>query len=140
MDSGPEFDFIAAVRERYGTDSPVVETVMNKNNTDWDVLYPISSFLKTFRFVLPPTEPSFAWPEMGISVKESSKISGVRDLQIRLDFVSCTQSSKLISIRPAWSGPCWHSMPRLSTGHSISPHPRDTSDITSKLPQRWMTL
>lgn len=140
MDSGPEFDFVAAVHERYGTEAPVVETVMNKNNTDWDVLYPISSFLKTFRFTLPPTEPSFTWPEMGISVKESSKTAGVRDLQIRLDFVSRTHSSKLIPIRPAWSGPCWHSMPRLSTGHSISPHPKDTSDITSKLPQQWMTL
>jgi hypothetical protein len=85
MDSGPEFDFVEALHERYGTDAPVQRTVMNKANSDWDVLYPVSSFLDTYRFELPSTD--FAWPKMGLDVTETRGES-TRKLDMRLNFVS----------------------------------------------------
>lgn len=86
MDSGPDYDFAQALHNRYGTEKPLETTVMNKDNSDWDVLYPVSSFLETYRFELPKTE--FIWPEMGVEVQESDNGDGVRKLDIRLDFVS----------------------------------------------------
>ena len=83
MDSGPEFDFVEALHERYGTDSPVQETVMNKHNTEWDVLYPISSFLDTYRFDLPPN--NFVWPRADIQAEETLG-DGTRKLDLRLNF------------------------------------------------------
>ena len=86
MDSGPEYDFVHALHERYGTDSPVTPTQMNKENSDWDILYPISSFLDTYRFELPPS-PGFKWPEVGVKHKES-RLEGKRKIDLTLDFVS----------------------------------------------------
>lgn len=85
MDSGPEFDFVDALHARYGTDQPVEKTIMNKANPDWDVLYPVSSFLDTYRFNLPQTP--FEWPSMGIQVNETVK-GDVRVVDLSLDFVS----------------------------------------------------
>lgn len=87
MDSGPEFDFVDALHNRYGTpDGPVQSTIMNKANPDWDVLYPVSSFLDTYRFALPRDD--FEWPSMGVEVNETVS-DGKRKLDLSLDFVSC---------------------------------------------------
>ena len=80
MDKGPQFDFVSAIHARYGTQDPVVPTVMNKENTDWDVLYPVSSFLDTYRFPLSPI--AFDWPKMGIEVHEER--GDLRTLQMNL--------------------------------------------------------
>jgi hypothetical protein len=80
MDSGPEYDFVQALHERYGTDSPV-------QDPDWDVLYPISSFLDTYRFELPVND--FVWPRADFSV-QSSIGDGTRKLDLRLNFVRLT--------------------------------------------------
>lgn len=86
MDSGPEYDFVEALHARYGTDAPVESTIMNKENSDWDVLYPVSSFLDTYRFELPSID--FVWPKMGLEVEET-KGESTRKLDMRLNFVSC---------------------------------------------------
>lgn len=100
MDSGPEYDFVDALHERYGTpDRPVQSTIMNKANTDWDVLYPVSSFLDTYRFELSPTD--FDWPRMGIEVNETIS-NGERKLDLTLDFVSLPKGPT--DIRPASFG------------------------------------
>jgi hypothetical protein len=94
MDSGPELDFVEALHERYGAaDSPIENTHMSKANSDWDVLYPISSFLDTYRFDL-PSKGEFAWPEMGIQVVETHG-DGTRKLDMTLNFVSRWLSRRL---------------------------------------------
>ena len=130
MDSGPEFDFVEAIHERYGTDSPVQETIMNKHNPDWDVLYPISSFLDTYRFELPAND--FVWPRADFSVQETVG-DGTRKLDLCLNFVSRNLAKAQSRLESC--GPSLRLMPKSSTGPLISPRLQVTVGITSKWPQ-----
>ncbi|ORX35606.1 hypothetical protein BD324DRAFT_660481 [Kockovaella imperatae] len=85
MDRGPRLDFVQSLHSRYGAPgSQIKATTITKNDTDWDVLYPVSSFLETYKFDLPAVP--FDWPKPSIDVKELDHIGGVRRLLIHLDF------------------------------------------------------
>ena len=84
MDRGTEFDFVDAIHERYGS-GPVDHTHLGINDTDWDVVYPVSPFLETYRFAIPAT--SFDWPKVKYTTNDVVS-NGVRDIQLSMDFVS----------------------------------------------------
>ena len=87
MDRGPTLRFVQSLHDRYGAPGAGIEaTTITKRDTDWDVLFPLSSFLETYKFELPTVD--FSWPEMGMKVKELGWSEGVRRLEIHLDFVS----------------------------------------------------
>jgi hypothetical protein len=80
---------VAAIHERYGTDEPVTRTALTPAESDWDTLYPISDFLETYRFPLPPV--SFHWPRV---VFESSHTydAHTKRYKLRFDYVSTARS------------------------------------------------
>ena len=77
-------DFVEAVHARYGA-GPLEHTSLGQRDPDWDVLYPISSSLDTYRFPLPSTP--FEWPKLSY-IANDTESNGVRRIQLSLDFVS----------------------------------------------------
>lgn len=84
MDRGTELDVVEAIHERYGV-GPIEHTSLGDHDPDWDVLYPISTFLNTYRFPLAPT--GFDWPEIKSEAQVTS-VDGLRKIQLSFDFVS----------------------------------------------------
>lgn len=84
------------LHERYAApNAPLQPTTLTSYETDWDVIYPVSSFLETWRFgVAPPAaEKQFEWPQMGWEVKEKALSDGQRSLSFKLNFVRRTVRS-----------------------------------------------
>lgn len=84
MDRGTELDFVEAIHERYGS-GPIEHTSLGDHDPDWDIIYPVSSFLDTYRFPLPRIP--FEWPILRYKVQENES-DGDRRIQLSLDFVS----------------------------------------------------
>lgn len=84
MDKGTELDFVQATHARYGV-GPIKHTSLGEHDPEWDVLYPVSSFLDTYRFKLPSTP--FDWPNLKYTANESAT-DGVRRIQMSFGFVS----------------------------------------------------
>lgn len=99
MDRGAKLDFVEAVHERYGS-GPVDHTHLSIDDTDWDVVYPVSPFLETYRFALPAT--SFDWPSLKHTANDVV-LNGVRNIQLSMDFVSEVEAHRAHD-RLGWSG------------------------------------
>ena len=126
LDRGTELDFVEAIHARYGA-GPVEHTSLGEHDPDWDVLYPISSFLDTYRFPLPPTP--FDWPNLRYTVNNTES-SGVRRIQLSLDFVSNVKEILVLIFRPGSSGRHSHSTRRFLIGHSILTRRKAGNGIT----------
>jgi hypothetical protein len=82
MDRGPTSDIIPVLYERYGDpSSPLEHTDLSPHDSDWDVLYPISSFMDTYRWSV--QSESFEWPLIGMNVDVDD-----RTVYFKLNFVS----------------------------------------------------
>ncbi|ORY22823.1 hypothetical protein BCR39DRAFT_550650 [Naematelia encephala] len=84
MDSGDWPGIIEAVAERYAPGETVEYTVEETSGSDWDVIYPVSSFLETYRVPLPHVE--FDWPKLSYEVSETSWKDGIHRFKLRADF------------------------------------------------------
>ena len=84
MDKGSELDFVDSIHARYGV-GPLEHTNLGEYDSDWDTIYPISSFLETYRFPLTPTPHD--WPRMKYT-SDVSASDGVRRVKLSMDFVS----------------------------------------------------
>ncbi|WVR06737.1 hypothetical protein IAU60_003772 [Kwoniella sp. DSM 27419] len=89
MDGGPSSDILPAIHEKYGLPgSEIQPTKMTDWDSDWDVLYPISTFLETYKFPLDVSEKDkeFDWPGMGFWVDDVKWEYGIRHMRLRFDF------------------------------------------------------
>ncbi|OXG17593.1 hypothetical protein C367_05083 [Cryptococcus neoformans Ze90-1] len=89
MDRGPVADIVPSLYSRYGTlDLPLEHTSLTDYDSDWDVLYPVSTFLDTYKFDLPVSEETkkFTWPEMKWGVKDTKWEDGVRKMVLTFNF------------------------------------------------------
>jgi len=85
MDKGPRGTFVNDIHKRYGSGEPVEHTSITEYDSDWDIMYPVSSFMDTYRFQLPKVE--FDWPMLDWGVKETLLGAG-RKIDLRFNFVS----------------------------------------------------
>lgn len=76
MDSQGNRRLAEEMHTAMGPGTELTATEVNDSVPDWDTLYPISSFLETYRFPLPDTD--FVWPEMGVESSRSTVDSGER--------------------------------------------------------------
>lgn len=89
MDRGPVSDIVPSLYSRYGApDLPLEHTSLTDYDSDWDVFYPVSTFLDTYRFDLPVSEQAkeFTWPEMKWGVKDTKWENGIRKMILTFDF------------------------------------------------------
>ncbi|ADV23802.1 hypothetical protein I305_05745 [Cryptococcus gattii E566] len=89
MDRGPMSDIIPSLYSRYGApDLPLEHTSLTDYDSDWDVFYPVSTFLDTYRFDLPVSEQAkeFTWPEMKWEVKDTKWENGIRKMILTFNF------------------------------------------------------
>ncbi len=93
MDRGPGFqDILQRLHDRYGLPHhPITPNPRSEENSDWDVLYPISAFLETEMFELGVSElnPGFKLPEMKIKLEsqEWDEAAGARSLGLKVEHV-----------------------------------------------------
>ncbi|KAK8864706.1 hypothetical protein IAR55_001960 [Kwoniella newhampshirensis] len=88
MDRGPISDIAPSAHARYGDGSPLEHTSLTDYDSDWDVMYPISSFFDTYRFpvAVDAEARDFQWPKMGHYVQEGKWDYGQREIKLRFDF------------------------------------------------------
>ncbi|WWC69875.1 uncharacterized protein I206_103818 [Kwoniella pini CBS 10737] len=90
MDQGPTKNIVSTIHEKFGKKgSKLVNTKLTDYDSDWDVIYPISSFLDTYKFPIEPIakeDKNFEWPSMGFYVQEVKWEYGMRELKLRFDF------------------------------------------------------
>ncbi|WVQ80122.1 hypothetical protein IAT38_002223 [Cryptococcus sp. DSM 104549] len=90
MDRGPIADIPSAIHERYALPgAPLEHTVLTDYDSDWDMLYPVSTFLDTYRFTLPVPEEveGFKWPKMEWEEVEGGVWEdGKREMTLKFDF------------------------------------------------------
>jgi hypothetical protein len=100
MDRGPGFqDILQRLHDRYGLPHhPLTPNPRSDDNSDWDVLYPISAFLETEMFELGVSElnPGRTLPEMQIDLvhDEWHEEDGVRSIALRVQHVSGSSCAK----------------------------------------------
>lgn len=98
MDMAHNRHVVQTIHDRYGA-GPLHETQLTEYDSDWDILYPLPSFLDTWNFALSPSQ--FAWPALDYQATELSNVDGVRKIKMRFDFVS-ESSSFLMPIHYVW--------------------------------------
>lgn len=76
MDSAGNSVLAKEMQEAMGPGAQLTATVVNDSVPDWDTLYPISSFLETYRFPLPDT--GFTWPDMATEASRVTTDMGER--------------------------------------------------------------
>lgn len=88
MDLADNHQYVKEIHERYGA-GPLEATTLTEYDSDWDVLYPLPSFLDTWKFpISPPSQsPDFKFPEVGVEHTELDPVEeGVRRLKFRFNF------------------------------------------------------
>jgi hypothetical protein len=117
MDSGPSGTLLQDIHERYGAlNSTLSPNIWTESNADWDVFYPISALIETYRFPI-QGDRGFTWPKAGIEVEELGYVNGVREMNLMLDFVSYTRCST--DDRLDWFGQYYRLMRMLWGGALI---------------------
>ena len=78
-----------ALHERLSPASKLEHTWLTQYDPDWDVVYPVSSFLDTWRFNLEkPINDRGDWPQLQAEAKTVDRTETERTIQLRIDFVS----------------------------------------------------
>jgi hypothetical protein len=76
MDLPGNEKLVNEIHARYGQGTELVPTVLDDYNSDWDTLYPVSSFLITYKWPLEPVE--FEWPGIKHKVTRTQVANGTR--------------------------------------------------------------
>ncbi|KAL7420634.1 hypothetical protein Q5752_004585 [Cryptotrichosporon argae] len=87
MDTPLNAELVAAFHARYAApDAPLTRTTLTPNESDWDTLYPVSSFLDTYRWPLEPRthDLAFAWPAVKVEARRQRE-GEVVHLNLRFD-------------------------------------------------------
>lgn len=90
MDLAHNHQYVKDIHDRYGA-GPLEATTLTEYDSDWDVLYPLPSFLDTWKFPIAPPPSDFAFPQLGVQHTELDAIGGedgVRRLQFQFDFTN----------------------------------------------------
>ncbi|WVQ99736.1 hypothetical protein IAU59_006878 [Kwoniella sp. CBS 9459] len=89
MDRGPQSNIVSAIHEKYGLQGSTVEhTALTDADSDWDVLYPISNFIDTYKFPLYVSDEvdAFEWPKVDHWMEDVKWEYGERYIRLRFDF------------------------------------------------------
>ncbi|WVQ67426.1 uncharacterized protein L199_005623 [Kwoniella botswanensis] len=89
MDRGPTANIVESIHTHFGKNgSEVVNTQLTDYDSDWDTVYPISSFLDTYKFPLEVSreDEHFEWPSIGFYTQEVSWEYATRVLKLRFVF------------------------------------------------------
>ncbi|WWC88985.1 uncharacterized protein L201_003900 [Kwoniella dendrophila CBS 6074] len=90
MDRGPKSNIVNSIHEKFGQPkSTFINTQLTDYDSDWDVIYPISSFLDTYKFPIEiedQEQENFEWPSMGFFTQEVNWAYGQREVKLRFDF------------------------------------------------------
>ncbi|WWC94440.1 hypothetical protein V866_001285 [Kwoniella sp. B9012] len=89
MDRGPTANIVESIHTQFGKNgSEVVNTRLTDYDSDWDTVYPISSFLDTYKFPLEVSreDEQFEWPSIGFYTQEVSWEYATRVLKLRFVF------------------------------------------------------
>ncbi|WWD03211.1 hypothetical protein V865_001261 [Kwoniella europaea PYCC6329] len=89
MDRGPTANIVESIHTHFGKNgSEVVNTQLTDYDSDWDTVYPISSFLDTYKFPLEVSreDEQFEWPSIGFYTQEVSWEYATRVLRLRFVF------------------------------------------------------
>ncbi|WVF71126.1 hypothetical protein IAT40_005923 [Kwoniella sp. CBS 6097] len=89
MDRGPQDKIVSSIHSEYGLQGSEVEhTALTDADSDWDVLYPISNFIDTYKFPLYVSDESgaFEWPTVGHWMEDVKWEYGERHIRLRFDF------------------------------------------------------
>lgn len=85
MDLADNHQYVKDLHERYGS-GPLQATTLTEYDSDWDVLYPLPSFLDTWKFPISPPSSDFTFPQPGLQHTELDHSNGIRRLKLRFDF------------------------------------------------------
>lgn len=88
MDQPHNYRYALEFHEEYGKGAELVKTEMNDYNSDWDVLYPVSTFLETYKFALEPVKFD-RWPEMTHEESRTLLANGNTNIKIKLHHPGC---------------------------------------------------
>lgn len=83
MDTARNNQVMRALHNQFGAGAPLTRTEATEDNADWDVLYPVSAFLETYKFPLPPTE--FTWPKMEFEATREKTDEGHTRIHLKTD-------------------------------------------------------
>ncbi|WVO15261.1 hypothetical protein L204_102917 [Cryptococcus depauperatus] len=105
MDRGPTLSFpeklhshfVASSRHSDISQNPLKHTVLTDYDSDWDVVYPVSTFLDTWKFSVPlewhasrsvrqQDSGQSIWPEMGYDISDVKREVGIRQMHLTLNF------------------------------------------------------
>lgn len=83
MDTARNVEYMKQLHEAYGSGTELTHTVQTEESADWDVLYPVSSFLDTYNFPLPAVK--FDWPEMTFQATRTRTDEGHTRIHLKTD-------------------------------------------------------
>ncbi len=83
MDTGRNSAVMKDIYDQFGNGAELIPTEQTDDNADWDVLYPVSSFLETFKFALPKSD--FDWPEIKIEHTREKTDEGHTRIHIKTE-------------------------------------------------------
>ncbi|TXT09032.1 hypothetical protein VHUM_02506 [Vanrija humicola] len=83
MDAANPTHIINDFHERYGNGAELEHTVLTDYDSDWDTLYPVSTFLDTYRWKLPHVE--FDWPKLGAETSRVQHDNGTATIHLKMN-------------------------------------------------------
>jgi hypothetical protein len=83
MDRRDNLAYATQFHTQYGRGANLTRTEMNEYNSDWDTLYPVSSFLETYRF--PLESVTFDWPKVTAESERTENADGTTHIKVRID-------------------------------------------------------
>ncbi|WRT66692.1 uncharacterized protein IL334_003653 [Kwoniella shivajii] len=89
MDRGPVSTIIPTIHEKFGQPNTGLQhTKLTDYDSDWDVIYPISAFLDTYKFPIEvkKEDEQFSWPNMGFYTQDVKWEYGMREVRLRFNF------------------------------------------------------
>jgi len=84
MDVRDNHRYALEFHEAFGNGSNLTKTLVDDYNSDWDTLYPVSTFLETYRWPLEETV-KFDWPEITMQSTRTPLEDGTTHFQLRID-------------------------------------------------------
>jgi hypothetical protein len=83
MDKRDNARYAREFHEQYGQGSELIPTIVDDYNSDWDTLYPVSTFLETYKFPLENVD--FDWPKVTYTSTRTLQADGNTHIQLRID-------------------------------------------------------
>ncbi|KAI5479232.1 endoplasmic reticulum metallopeptidase [Pseudohyphozyma bogoriensis] len=90
VDGAPFFDLVAEATQPLSEGNALpIPHLVNDHSSDWDIIFPVSQFLTSYRVPLPPTPSSYAspWSSFTVTAQKNvlNSIKQTRSLEIVMD-------------------------------------------------------